>query len=410
MIIAADKLITKAGTPPLTDGGIVVRNSRIQDIGSTSYLVKKYRGYRVARLENAVLLPGLVNLHTHLELPPLMDRIRAADYPGWVLNLLRAKRTLSGKDYRDATRKNIETLVATGTTTAAEICTHGMSPEALKRSGLRAVVYREIISMEQDPRRVSLPRVGRSSQRIRFGLSPHSPHTVSLPALKAVGRFAAARALPLCMHVAETIDEVRLFRQKKSGIARIFEAAGWDRAWIPEAPSPVAYLERIGVLRTGFLAVHAVHIDDLDIARIRKAGAAVAHCPRSNREFGNRAMPLAKLLAAGVPVGLGTDSLASSPSLSLWDEMRYAYRVHRSSGISCRRILSLSTSGGARALGLDQEIGSLEPGKRADVIAVPLPKRNTGDLCSDLLRETESCIMTMVNGNIIYRLKGIRMK
>ena len=113
-------------------------------------------------------------------------------------------------------------------------------------------------------------------------------------------------------------------------------------------------------------------------------------------------MPLKKFLDARIPVGIGTDSLASAPSLSLWDEMRFAYQIHRRSGITPEDIFHLATLGGAKALGIEHEIGSLEPGKKADIIAVPLPRKNTGDLYSDLLRETKSCIMSMVNGKIIY--------
>lgn len=113
-------------------------------------------------------------------------------------------------------------------------------------------------------------------------------------------------------------------------------------------------------------------------------------------------MPLKKFLDAGITVGLGTDSLASSPSLNMWDEMRYAWQIHRRDGITARDIFNLATIGGANALGMDKEIGTIEPGKKADLIAVSVPKKNTGDIYSDLLRETKSCIMSMVNGKIIY--------
>jgi len=113
-------------------------------------------------------------------------------------------------------------------------------------------------------------------------------------------------------------------------------------------------------------------------------------------------MPLAEFLRARIPVGLGTDSLASVPTLSMWDEMRYALRIHRPSGITAEVLLRIATLGGAKALGMDKEIGSLEPDKRADCIIVPIPSKNTGDLSADLLRETKSCMMSMVNGKIIY--------
>jgi 5-methylthioadenosine/S-adenosylhomocysteine deaminase len=113
-------------------------------------------------------------------------------------------------------------------------------------------------------------------------------------------------------------------------------------------------------------------------------------------------MKLRKFLDAGITVGLGTDSLASSPSLNMWDEMRYALRIHRRDGISAQDTMTMATTGGAAALGLAHEVGTLEQGKSADLIAIPLPRRSTGDLYSDLLRETNSCIMSMVNGRIVW--------
>jgi cytosine/adenosine deaminase-related metal-dependent hydrolase len=204
------------------------------------------------------------------------------------------------------------------------------------------------------------------------------------------------------MHVAESKDEIRLLQGKKSGFDRLYQAALWDKSWAPSADSPFEYLHSIGLLNPNLLAVHAVQATDKDIGLIHRFRAPIAHCPRSNKELGVGRMPLMKLLDAGITVGLGTDSLASSPSLSMWDEMRYAFQIHLRDGITPKDIFRLATLGGAKALGLNKDIGTLEPGKRADIIAVPLPKKNTGDPYSDLLRETKSCIMTMVNGKMLY--------
>ena len=208
--------------------------------------------------------------------------------------------------------------------------------------------------------------------------------------------------MPLCMHIAESKDEIKLLKRKKSGLEKLYQFAKWDPAWAPAGKSSFDYLNRIGFLSPNLLAVHAVQVNDRDIALIKKSKTPIAHCPRSNYETHVGRMPLKKFLDAGITVGLGTDSLASSPSLSMWDEMRYALKIHKKDGITARDILGLATAGGAKALGLDKEIGSLEPGKKADLIAVPLPSKNTGDIYSDLIRETKSCIMTMVNGKIIW--------
>jgi 5-methylthioadenosine/S-adenosylhomocysteine deaminase len=406
MIITSQKLLTlQDDAPPVDHGAVVFSRGAILDAGTAEKILKKYPAHRVYRLENAILMPGLINVHTHLELPPLLDIIRARTFPDWVLNLIQVKKELDHTGYAIAAKQNVRSLILSGTTTVGEICTHGVSPGILKQSGLRATVYQEIISMRPSsliPHPSSL--VSRPlSSLIQTGISPHAPHTVSKTALLQIKKLTLQKKIRLCMHVAESKDEIRLFQGEKSRFEKLYRVAGWDTAWAPSADSPFEYLHRLGLLSPDFLAVHAVQVTDKDISLIKRSRVSIAHCPRSNRETGVGKMPLKKLLDAGITVGLGTDSLASSTSLNLWDEMRYAYRIHRSAGVTVKDIFTLATAGGAKALGMSDAIGSIEPGKRADIMAVLLPKKDTGDIYSDLLRETKSCIMSVVDGKILYR-------
>jgi cytosine/adenosine deaminase-related metal-dependent hydrolase len=405
MIITASKLLTlQNGMTPLDNGAVVLGNGVISAVGTVRAIIKKYPGRRVHHVEDAVLMPGLVNVHAHLELPPLLNRTRAESFPDWIMSLIQAKKDLDTRDYSNAARDNIDTLIQTGVTSVGEICTHKMSPALLRQSGLRAVIFYEIISMVHSFPFAHLSSLfSRPSSLIQFGLSPHSPYTVSDSTLLQIKDEVEERTLKLSMHIAESKDEIRLLQRKKSGLEKLYRLVGWDKAWAPAADSPFEYLKRLGLLSPIFLAVHAVQVTDGDIRILKKSGTPVAHCPRSNKETGVGKMPLKKLLNAGICVGLGTDSKASSPSLSMWDEMRYALRIHRRDGITARDIFRLATIGGAKALGLDKETGSLAVGKRADIIAVPLPKKNTGDLYSDLLRETKSCIINMVDGKILFK-------
>lgn len=346
-------------------------------------------------------MPGLVNVHSHLELPPLLNAIKARSYTDWVLNLISAKSSLTQRNYAAAVRSNIRELIRSGTTTIGEICTHNVGPSIVEKSGLRSVIFQEIISMSPSHNSTISSPGSRRSSLIRTGISPHSPHTVSTAELQKIQVFAKRTGKPLAMHVAESKDEIKLLQGKKSGLDKLYEFANWDLDWAPRGSSSFEYLNRIGILSPDLLAVHAVHVSNADIKLIRKSGTAIAHCPRSNHELGVGKMPLKKMLDAGIPVGLGTDSLASVPTLNMWDEMRYALRIHRRDGVSARDIFELATIGGAKALGMDDQIGTLEPGKKADIIAVPLPNKNTGDIYADLLRETKSSIMTMVNGKIL---------
>jgi cytosine/adenosine deaminase-related metal-dependent hydrolase len=406
MILISPIILTmQRGTKPVTNGAIVIVRDRITAVGPADRIVKHYPGHRQFLFENAVLMPGLVNLHTHLELPPLLDAVRAPAFPDWVVNLVRAKRNLTYSDYAAAAAQNIKTLIRSGTTTIGEICTHGVSPEFLKQCGLRAVIYHEIISMGPSSLvpRLFFPVSRSSSNLVQPGISPHAPHTVSEAMLLRIRETSRKKDLRLAMHVAESKDEIRLLQGKKSGFERLYRIAGWNPAWAPSADSPFQYLHRLGLLNEHFLAVHVIHVTDKDIRLIKKTRTSVAHCPRSNRETRVGKMSLRKLLDAGIIVGLGTDSLASSPSLNMWDEMRYAHRVHRRDGVSAFDIFMLATVGGAEALGMGKDIGTIQPGKKADVIAITLPEKNTGDPYSDLLGETESCIMGMVNGKIVRR-------
>jgi cytosine/adenosine deaminase-related metal-dependent hydrolase len=409
MIITSQKLLTlQEDKLPVNHGAVVFSRGVIIAAGAVGKILKKHPGHRVYRIENAIIMPGLINVHTHLELPPLLDVVRARAFPDWVLNLIQVKRELDVKGYTVATKQNVRSLIRSGTTTVGEISTHGVSPGVLKQSGLRATVYQEIISMNPSSPLSHLPSlVSRpSTSLIRIGLSPHAPHTVSETALLEIKELALRKHLRLCMHVAESKDEIRLLQRKKSRLEKLYSAVGWDTAWSPSADSPFEYLHMLGLLNDDLLAVHAVQANDKDISLIKKSRVSIAHCPRSNRETRVGKMPLKKFLDARVVVGLGTDSLASSPSLNLWDEMRSAYRIHRSDGVTVRDIFTLATAGGAKALGMSNAIGSIEPGKRADIIAVQLPKKDTGDIYSDLLRETKSCIMSLVDGKILYHDQG----
>jgi cytosine/adenosine deaminase-related metal-dependent hydrolase len=316
---------------------------------------------------------------------------------------------LSNKEFQRTTKNNINTLIQTGTTAVGEISTHGVSPAQLQHSGLRAIVYIEIINMRSgvvgqghsglNVRNLS----GLQTGFVRGGISPHSPYTVSESALRDIMALAAKKQLRLAMHIAESKEELRLLQRKKSGFDALYRLAGWDIDRAPHGNSSVEYLDSIGFLSPLLTAVHAIHLTDKDVDYLKKSNVSIAHCPRSNKETAVGIMPLKKYLDAGLIVGLGTDSLASSPSLNLWDEMRYAYQIHRRSGVSAKDILKLVTVNGAKALGMEHEIGTLEPGKKADIIAIPLPRKATNDIYSDLLRETKTCNMSMVNGKVLHR-------
>jgi cytosine/adenosine deaminase-related metal-dependent hydrolase len=407
MIITSSVIITcNSHSTVLYDGAIVIRKGIICAVGPLRRMMKQFPDKNIIRLKNALLMPGLVNTHTHIELPKLLNTIKSNTFPDWVLNLIAAKKKIYKNVYASASLENINTLIQTGTTTVGEICTHGVSPDMLKKSGLRAIIYYEKINMapvDNYPKQKDLLPSTRDTALVRAGLSPHSPYSVSETVLCKIRNASLKRNIPLAMHIAESKDEIGLLKGKSSGLEKLYRFAGWDIGWAPTGNSSFEYLDRIGFLHPNLMAVHAVQVTDSDIYLIQSRKVSVSHCPRSNKETGVGRMPLKLFLDAGIAVGLGTDSLASSPTLNMWDEMRYAHQIHRHEGLTPKDIILLGTSGGARAMRMNDKVGSLVPGMKADVIAVALPSKNTGDIYSDLLRETKSCIMTVVNGKILYR-------
>jgi aminodeoxyfutalosine deaminase len=193
-------------------------------------------------------------------------------------------------------------------------------------------------------------------------VSPHAPYTVSEPLYRAVADFARREALPLAVHLAESREETALVRDGAGSFAEALRARG-----IPVTAhrcSPVAYLVQRSVVQRATLCIHCVQVDERDIALLRDAGATIAHCPRSNRAHGHGMAPLAAFRAAGIRVGLGTDSVVSAGDVDLWAEAAAA-------GVEGEEALRLLTIEGARALGLEADIGSLEVGKQADLAVFP---------------------------------------
>jgi 5-methylthioadenosine/S-adenosylhomocysteine deaminase len=370
----------------ISDGAVAVERGRILACGAAPAVMQAYPSARVADLGESALMPAAVNAHAHLELTGLTDAIPTGlSFAQWVVALVRARRALSIEDYAEGARLGLAELTSSGTAAVGEITTFGASVRPLADSGMHAVVYYELLGIDPAEAK-SLLRRGQeqiaswqaeyAGTPLRFGLSLHAPYTVSAELFRLAGRWCAAEGVPLAIHAAESLAETRWLRDGSGEIAEVlYQAAGWPVH--PEsAPvcSPVAYLDRLGVLRAQPLLAHGVQVDHDDLQLLADSGSAIAHCPRSNAHLGCGRMPYAAYRAAGVTLALGTDSRASAPSLSLWEELAAAYAMHHAAGErpDPHELLRLATLGGAEALGLADELGSLEAGKSAKLACASL--------------------------------------
>lgn len=366
--------------PPRRDATVAVDGGRIAYVGPRAGAPP---GEDV-ELGDALLLPGLVNAHTHLELTAMRGMLDGLAFPDWIVRLQRAKVAVLDADrLLDSARAGIAEGLRAGITCYADTCDSGVALRAMREAGVRGVMYQEVFGPEPERAPEALAALLEKLDAHRactdelrgLGVSPHAPYTVSDALFERVGAHAEAERLPLAVHIAESREEMELVRDGAGPFAR-----GWERRGIavgPRARSPIALLERLGVLGARTLAIHCVHADAGDIDTLVRHETAVAHCPISNAKLGHGIAPVARMLDAGVRVGLGSDSMASNNRMHLLEEARAASLVQHlgtasPSGLTAHDALALATIGGARALGLGDRIGSLEPGKDADLAAFAL--------------------------------------
>jgi cytosine/adenosine deaminase-related metal-dependent hydrolase len=370
---------------PIADGTVAESNGVITYVGPRSG-APPGEDYD---LGNALILPGLVNTHTHLELTVMRGFLEDLCFSDWIGKLRRSRNeVLSPEMLLDSARLGILEGLLAGVTTYADTCSSGVVIRAMKELGVRGVMFQETFgpdpaaadaAMTELDRRVA-ELLGEQTDLVKLGISPHAPYTVSDDLYAAAGRYAASKNLPLAMHVAESREEHEIVVDGAGDFA-----AGWKKRGIavePRARSPIALLEKLGLLGRRSLLIHCVRLDAADIASIANHDCAVAHCPASNAKFGHGVAPILSLLAAGVRVGIGSDSVASNNRMDLLDEARLAVLMHRAvaerhDAFGARDALRLATLGGAAALGIEDRVGALEPGMDADLACFRLDGART---------------------------------
>ena len=366
--------------PPLEQATVVEDEGRIAYVGPRSGAPP---GVDVD-LGDVALLPGLVNAHTHLELTVMRGFLEDLEFRSWIVRLTRARRdVLSSDALIDSARAGIAEGLMAGITTYADTNDSGAPFHAMRAMGVRGISYQEVFG--PDPAQCADAVAGLRAKvdalrqdetaLVRPGVSPHAPYSVSDALFEATATYARAEALPIAVHIAESEDESSLVQEALGGWADSHRARGL--AVVPRAGSPIRLLERTRVLDARPLLIHCVRADADDVRIIARHDCAVAHCPASNAKLGHGIAPLTELLHAGVRVGLGSDSVASNNRMDLLDEARLAVlmqraRAGRPNVVSATEVLELATLGGARALGLEGEVGSLDVGKSADLAAFPL--------------------------------------
>ena len=377
MIRYRARWVVPISSPPIRDGAVVVDGSLIEYVGP-------FDEAPVGDdhdLGDVVLLPGLVNAHCHLELTVLRGFLEDLDFRRWILRLTNARRAVLDRDaLLDSARYGLEEGISAGVTAYADTCQSGVVMQAMREAGVRGVMYQEVFGPDpaQCAQAIGELREAVAALRyletplVRVGISPHAPYTVSDDLFRASAQLARDLGLRMAIHLAESDLEQRLVVDGAGPFADGLRRR--DIAVSQRASSPVQLLANLGVLDVAPLLIHCVRVNDADIRSIAESRSSVAHCPASNAKLGHGVAPLDEMLAAGITVGLGTDSMASNNRMDILEEARLALLAQRMRVASFETpeaidVLELATIGGARAIGIDADVGTLEPGKQADLAA-----------------------------------------
>ncbi len=390
----------------IEDGGLAVRGGRIVAIGPRAQIESRYTARQKINSVGKLITPGLINGHTHIPMVLFRGLADDLDLQDWLTKYIfpAEAKNVSEEFVRAGTRLGLAEMIRGGTTTYCDMYYfEDAIAEETSRAGVRAVLGETIIDFPVADNKTNAEAMAyvekfvshwKGNDLIVPAIAPHAPYTVSEEHLKAARAFSDRTGAPIVTHVSETKREL-------------------DDSVKAKGASPVAYLDRIGFLNDRVIAAHVVWPQGSDISILKKRGVGVVHNPQSNMKLASGVAPVPRMINEGVFVGLGTDGAASNNDLNMWEEMDTVAKLHKVfSGdpkvISAQQAFELATIRGAQALHLDKEIGSLETGKRADLLIIERDALNQIPLYnvySDLVYATKSFDVqsVIINGRMVMQ-------
>lgn len=352
----------------IPNGYVLVESGKIREVGPYGRNLSVPENLPVHDHGPGALIPALVNAHTHLELSCFKGKTSfEKGFGQWVQALLQLRENSSAAEMTAGAKTGLNELLSTGTGTICEISSLGLTERLVTDSGLRGLWCREVLGNT-----ASEPDIGPDSPigRVTVSLAGHAPHTTAPELLTHLKHVVETRRLPFPIHLAESIEETAFISSGRGAWADFLTSRGIVFSnWGLPSRSPVAYLERLGILDERTLAVHVLRADDADLDLLRQRRTSVCLCPRSNQALHDRLPDIPAMLSRGMRPCLGTDSLASTSSLDLFEEMAFVAAHYKS--IEPAQILQMATINGADAL-LQPGVGTIEPGFDARMVYVPV--------------------------------------
>jgi len=407
LIIRGGTIVTMDGSRRVIEsGGIAIKNGRIVAVGTAAELDLNYQSRQVIEAQGKVVIPGLINGHTHVPMTLFRGIADDLDLQEWLTKyIFPAEAKNVTEDFvRVGTRLGLAEMIRSGTTTYCDMYyfEDAIADETFK-AGMRGVLGETVIDFAVADNKTNAEAMAyvekfvshwKGNALIVPAIAPHAPYTVSEDHLKAVRAFSDRTGAPIVTHISETKFEV-------------------DESIKHKGASPVDYLNRIGFLNDRVIAAHMVWPSEEELGLLKKLGVGIVHNPQSNMKLASGVAPVPQMLKMDLPVGLGTDGAASNNDLNLWEEMDTAAKLHKLISkdpkvVTAQEAFEMATIRGARALHLEKEIGSIEKGKRADLVIVDLDDLNQTpyyNIYSDLVYATKAGDVrtVIIEGRVVMR-------
>jgi len=386
----------------LIEGNIIASVERMKGISSTADI----------DIGNSILIPGLINAHTHLELTGYRGKIRQrSSFPRWIEDIVSLKAATSRESYLASVSEGLQEGIKGGCTFFADISNSFESLNPFIQSGARGVIFYEAIGFGDKNTDSICRRIEEmldehnklNSENVAAGISPHSPYSVSETLFKNCNSKALDKKLSMQIHLAESENEIEFLKSGRGPFFSLLSFFGQiSEEWSPPGVGPVEYMKKLGLLRQNVSFVHLNNYSSSDMELLTSAGSSVVICPCSNNNwFGRDKSPITDALKAGVNIAIGTDSCASNSGINMFNELKMLRKLLPS--ISAHEAIKIATLNGAQCFGLSGKLGRIAPGYLADMISVPVNSTiKLKDVCEYVLMESQKVNFSMVNGEMIY--------
>jgi cytosine/adenosine deaminase-related metal-dependent hydrolase len=398
------RFVAPIDRPVIRHGAVAFADGIITDVGVAKQIIATHPDASVIDIGSGVLLPGLINAHTHLELSGCSRADAPASFVDWILSLPQRAGITRGLTLEqivpDSVRRGVEQCLKFGVTCVGDISQHShLSRPVLRDSAIRCVSYGEVLGLAQRRHRFDelLPRaldVSCESDRLHIGLTAHAPYTVDLPCYQQCLSIVRERGLPFATHLAETPSEEQFLRDHSGPFQEMWSRLGfWSEPVETFCGSPTDFAQAIGMLEYPTLLAHVNYCTDTELDVLARGNASVVYCPRTHAYFNHPPHRWREMLSRGINVAVGTDSCASSPNLNIVEELRLLRKI--APEVPAQTVWELATIRAARAIQMEKSIGSIMRGKAADLVAFPV---TSDDPFEELLHETVLPSLVYVGG------------